>query len=154
MRRTDTGTLQAFKPSRVLVVVVVLLGLVSCGGSDSLKGLEERNPVISDLQIDGAERTSRTTSDGKDTLLGKSTTTAVRQRYEPNRDDVAVEDVVERLLAVARNEGWNMAERETGGTEVYWEGKIDGSADGLSILVQSSKRSSVSMILRPYSGEG
>lgn len=89
------------------MLAVVALAVGGCSGP-TVSYIEETYPTMSDLEIPGATRVSRSTR--CESLVGTGGEQGVFQRYEP--DGATPEEVLEDAVAIAEVQGWALENNE------------------------------------------
>ena len=133
-------------PVWILVLVTLIASLASCG-SPAVRALEDRHPEMTDLQLDGAERMFRDTSDGSE-VLGKPTRVGVTQLYVPE-SGTSVNDLMLQAVAVAESHGWTLTEAFNGRS---WSGAHEAGTDTIVISRPVSQTRNLGIYVTSHSG--
>ena len=102
-------------PSVAVVVVCLALVASGCGRStEAVDGIDRRNPVLTDLQLESAERISIAKADGGTGWLSYETPGIHLQVFAPTDATSDGLEVLQEALTAADAQGWDMADVSTG----------------------------------------
>ena len=100
----------------VLAAVVVVSGCTSAENSEML----ETYPELTDLQLAGTERIHRFVHSTTNSAF--PTGNYIIQYYVPADGDVSFDDIIDEVVGVAQDKGWDLSYRERVSVEGEWYG--------------------------------